>query len=180
MDKQRLIDVDALIVDIKKGSKENFEKLDWSSKDVCKILEEAVKQPHLQPKSQWISVEEGLPNLTEYLKENPSEQGVEVIVFIEGAERSTTLIYDGDNFCEPTDMTTTYRVTHWMPFPDIPKISDEIVRCRECKKWDRSKRMVNNCACSYWSASSLKKDLRFTPPDGFCCYAVKEEGVKNE
>lgn len=182
MEKQRLIDVDALIADIKKNSGENFEKVDWSSKDVCEILEEGVKQPHLQPKSQWISVAERLPDkeLDEFLKANPGEQGVHVVVFIEGAECSTSLMYDGDNFCEPLDMTTTYRVTHWMPLPEPPKLIDEIVRCKNCKKWDRGKRFINCCACSHWSASSEKKDLRFTPPDGFCCYAVKEEGVKNE
>ena len=71
----------------------------------------------------WISVAERLPDkeLAEFLNANPGEQGVDVVVFIEGAERSTSLMYDGNNFCEPLDMTTTYRVTHWMPLPELPE-----------------------------------------------------------
>lgn len=180
MAKQRLIDVDGLILDIKKNNQANYETKDWTSKQVVELLEESVKMPHLQPKPQWISVAERLPDkeLAEFLEANPGEQGVEVLVFIECADSSTTLMYDGNNFCEPHNTMMTYRVTHWMPFPEPPKITEEIVRCNNCKKWDRTKRFINSCACTHWSASSLKEDLRFTPPDGFCCYAEKEEGAE--
>lgn len=54
----------------------------------------------------------------------------------------------------------------------------EVVRCKDCQKWDTSKKFINSCACSYWSPS--KKDCRFTLPDDFCSNGVKKEGAENE
>lgn len=103
MEKQRLIDVDALIADIKKNNKENFYQSDWSSRRVCELLEESTKMPHLQPKN-------------------------------------------------------------------------EPIRCKECRKWDKTRRFGISCACSHWSPSI--KDCRFTLPDDFCSNGVKEEGAE--
>lgn len=104
MAKQRLIDVDGLILDIKKYNQANFEKKDWTSKQVVELLEESVKMPHLQPK-------------------------------------------------------------------------EEPIRCKDCKKWDKTNRFGSSCACSHWSPS--KKDCRFTLPDDFCSNGIKEEGANN-
>lgn len=53
----------------------------------------------------------------------------------------------------------------------------EVVRCKDCKKWDMTRRFGISCACSHWSPSI--KDCRFTLPDGFCSEGIRKEGAEN-
>lgn len=52
----------------------------------------------------------------------------------------------------------------------------EVVRCKDCKKWDETRRFGISCACSHWSPSI--KDCRFTLPDGFCSEGIRKEGAE--
>lgn len=52
----------------------------------------------------------------------------------------------------------------------------EVVRCKDCEKWDTSNRFLNTCACSRWSQS--KSAPRLTKPDDFCSYGKRKEGAE--
>ena len=58
--------------------------------------------------------------------------------------------------------------------PDVDAV--EVVRCKDCQRWDKSKKIINSCACSYWSPST--KECRFTLPDDFCSKGIKKEGAE--
>ena len=60
----------------------------------------------------WILAEQALPRI-------PSgKRTVEVLVAIAGAKTATTLFFDGSCFMD--EGGDTYRVTHWMPLPEMP------------------------------------------------------------
>lgn len=61
---------------------------------------------------EWIRTEERLPRLR-------NGAPVEVIVAIYGAQTATTLFFDGTCFADEEGVS--YRVTHWMPLPEIPE-----------------------------------------------------------
>lgn len=148
MDKQRLIDVDALIADIKKNNNENFEKSDWSSKQVCELLEESIKMPHLQPKSQWISVDERLPEcetevfvlaVSSYgnktvttaiyedgkMPEDESAWSWEDVEMDYNEETDQYIIpcgwWEYRHYGEYLNFAVDDKVTHWMSLPELPK-----------------------------------------------------------
>ena len=64
------------------------------------------------------------------------------------------------------------RILKNLPTSDVVE-----VRCKNCRKWDKTRRFGISCACSHWSPSI--KDCRFTLPDDFCSNGVKEEGAEN-
>lgn len=74
---------------------------------------------NLQSKTtSWISVEERLPD--KELEEYHEKYGLfpfRVLVVIEGAVLSTSLIYDGEDFLDEDG--EPYRVVKWMPMPEI-------------------------------------------------------------
>ena len=52
----------------------------------------------------------------------------------------------------------------------------EVVRCKNCKKWDTSQKFLTYCACSRWSLS--KSQSRLTAPDAFCSFGERKEGAE--
>ena len=54
----------------------------------------------------------------------------------------------------------------------------EVVRCKECQKWDTSQKFLTSCACSRWSQSMPYP--RLTNPDDFCSFGERKEGEQNE
>lgn len=52
----------------------------------------------------------------------------------------------------------------------------DIVRCGECKYWDKTKRFLSACACAQWSPSADKKSLRWLQPNEFCSRGERREG----
>lgn len=80
---------------------------------------------------QWVPTYIRKPDreLLEYRKKYGDELDLEVIVFIEGAEISTQLSYDGYGFYTSESYDDYpreyYSVTHWMPMP--PKPADCLV-----------------------------------------------------
>ena len=52
----------------------------------------------------------------------------------------------------------------------------EVVRCKNCKKWDTSQKFLTSCACSRWSLS--KSQSRLTGPDAFCSFGERKEGAE--
>ena len=57
-------------------------------------------------------------------------------------------------------------ITSWLdPRTDMAHVKEEIVRCRDCAKLDRSNES-ERCAGWYWCPSTS----RHTPPDGFCVW----------
>lgn len=61
---------------------------------------------------------------------------------------------------------------------ELPPVDiTEVVRCKECKKWDTSIKLLNTCVCTRWSQSMPYP--RLTSPDDFCSYGVRKEGAEN-
>ena len=52
----------------------------------------------------------------------------------------------------------------------------EVVRCKDCEKWDTSNKLLNTCACTRWSQSMPYP--RLTSPDDYCSYGVRKEGAE--
>ena len=72
--------------------------------------------------------------------------------------------YDGDT------------VNHFLGIVDSQPFEDvvEVVRCKECQKWDTSQKFLTSCACSRWSQSMPYP--RLTNPDDFCSFGERKEG----
>ena len=70
----------------------------------------------------WIPVGERLPDLDDGAVLIDGEMtAVQVLAVIAGAEKSTVLYFDGEEFFDYTgDEIIPYRVTHWRPMPEVP------------------------------------------------------------
>lgn len=102
------------------------------------------------------------------------------------AERRLIDAYDLAEIIENMKITVAGKPARWddakvsvlreiAQAPDIDAV--EVVRCKDCKKWDETRRFGISCACSHWSPSI--KDCRFTLPDGFCSEGIRKEGAEN-
>ena len=71
----------------------------------------------------WIPVPERLPDLDDGAVLIDGEMAaVQVLAVIAGAEKSTVLYFDGEEFFDYTgDEIIPYRVTHWRPMPEVPR-----------------------------------------------------------
>ena len=49
----------------------------------------------------------------------------------------------------------------------------EVVRCKDCEKWDTSNQFLTSCACTRWSLS--RTSPRLTRPDDFCSFGKRKE-----
>ena len=49
----------------------------------------------------------------------------------------------------------------------------EVVRCRDCKSWDKSIQFMKSCACSYWSESKAKP--RMPRDTDYCSQGERKE-----
>lgn len=83
---------------------------------ISKAFLEGAKWADENPKSPWISVEEGLPEVNQQVyAAMPNMCGVEY----------ATIEYLGDNRWSQDDGEYTYKfsgcVTYWMPIPELPK-----------------------------------------------------------
>ena len=81
------------------------------------------KQATSDKTSEWISVEDRLPLLTEEQISMGHYFGETFVpefnVMILGATRATTLYFDGEKWYD--EELIPYTVTHWMPLPEPPK-----------------------------------------------------------
>ena len=64
------------------------------------------------------------------------------------------------------------RIERFVPWyqkeKDTHAKTDVPVKCKYCKKWDKTKRIPGGCACMHWSPSPKPKDLRYTTPEDYC------------
>lgn len=79
----------------------------------------------------WISVKERLPDeeLAEYKGKYPAEEGVEVLVVINGALEPTSLYYDGETFRDFV-YHESLPVEFWQPLPKPPMPLKNALNCR--------------------------------------------------
>ena len=100
----RLIDADALMVELMDSDLDHLQRDDW--REVIQIVTDA---PTIAPEPHWIPVEQALPE---------DERNVLITYYDEitvgwyRASEDTWLIYEGDANVEPEE------VTAWMPLPE--------------------------------------------------------------
>lgn len=70
-------------------------------------------------------------------------------------------------------------INHFLNIVDFQPTADvvEVVRCKDCEKWDTSNKLLNTCVCTRWSQSMPYP--RLTSPDDFCSYGHRKEGADN-
>lgn len=85
------------------------------------IAAEAIEE--LLAQVAWNRVGEKLPDLDDGAVLIDGEMAaVQVLAAIAGAEKSTVLYFDGEDFFDYTgDEIIPYRVTHWRPMPEVPR-----------------------------------------------------------
>ena len=85
------------------------------------IAAEAIEE--LLAQVAWYRVGEKLPDLDDGAVLIDGEMvAVQVLAVIAGAEKSTVLYFDGEEFFDYTgDEIIPYRVTHWRPMPEVPR-----------------------------------------------------------
>jgi hypothetical protein len=85
------------------------------------IAAEAIEELLAQVK--WNRVGEKLPDLDDGVVLIDGEMvAVQVLAVIAGAEKSTVLYFDGEEFFDYTgDEIIPHRVTHWRPMPEVPR-----------------------------------------------------------
>ena len=68
-------------------------------------------------------------------------------------------------------------INHFLGIVDSQPTADvvEVVRCKDCEKWDTSNKLLNTCACTRWSQSMPYP--RLTSPDDYCSYGRRKEGA---
>ena len=88
------------------------------------IAAEAIEE--LLAQVAWNRVGEKLPDLDDGAVLIDGEMAaVQVLAAIAGAEKSTVLYFDGEDFFDYTgDEIIPYRVTHWRPMPEVPREED--------------------------------------------------------
>ena len=86
------------------------------------IEELAAEAARLWEENRWTPVGERLPDLDDGSVLVSGElTAAEVLVMIDGAEKSTALYFDGEDFFDlQGDELIPYRVTHWRPMPKAP------------------------------------------------------------
>ena len=99
----RYIDVDKAIESIRKGAGTSMQKMFAE----CCLL--AVPASDVAPKSEWISVDERLPT-------RPGAY----LVFT--CDRRISMCHFIDHYCDGNMQFDDYRVIHWMPLPEPPKM----------------------------------------------------------
>lgn len=73
-------------------------------------------------------------------------------------------------FGEPGKEYVTLSEIDSAPTEDV----EAVVRCKDCKAWDKSISFMSACACSHWSPS--RSNPRYTTPDDFCSAGIREDG----
>lgn len=88
------------------------------------LVADAIEELLAQVK--WNRVGEKLPDLDDGVVLIDGEMvAVQVLAVIAGAEKSTVLYFDGEEFFDYTgDEIIPYRVTHWRPMPEVPREED--------------------------------------------------------
>lgn len=98
--------------------------LDYNNERMAlEVIEELLAEvKRLREESRWIPVAERLPDLDDGVALLDGELvAVQVLAMIQGAEKSTCLYFDGEDFFDYTgDELIPYRVTHWRPMPQKP------------------------------------------------------------
>lgn len=92
-------------------------------KDAANTMEMlALENARFREENRWIPTAERLPDLDDGAVLIDGEMAaVEVLAMIQGAERSTCLYFDGEDFFDiQGDELIPYRVTHWRPMPQKP------------------------------------------------------------